>query len=34
VAATLFRFFVLETLLGDAPEGLKNGLIALRYMNT
>jgi hypothetical protein len=28
LVATLFRFFALEALLGDASEGLKNGLLA------
>jgi hypothetical protein len=32
LVATLFRFFALEALLGDASEGLKNGLLALRQM--
>ncbi len=32
LAATLFRFFALEALLGDASAGLKSGLLALRQM--
>lgn len=32
LVATLFRFFALEALLGDASESLKNGLLALRQM--
>ncbi len=32
LVATLFRFFALEALLGDASDRLKNGLLALRQM--
>jgi hypothetical protein len=32
VVATLYRFFALESLLGDSSDGLKNGPLALRQM--
>jgi hypothetical protein len=32
LVATLFRFFALEALLGDASAGLKNGTLAFRQM--